>query len=330
MIERENCCEDVPSIIGSISVFLKRNTVLVSLLTLVLIIGFILGLSMANSETKTQFPLKELCDQMAEHRPLWTEPQRSKLINAVQSAFEGKAVDNMETRVQTLIRFFPSYLLELPGQIVDDELEFLCRRTQWHIERFLSNPLPRSEDVSNLRSQVKSLILIIQDQEGDRTVAIPPTLKEKATRIVLATVTKVAQNPLLPALKRPLTVSELATVKTDILKGLRETQVSTPITTDETDLLQWYLNRISVVIQVVDAITRTDAPQSLVEMEREYLRTVRTRKRLEEQFEAGRRTFLSMLSPSVETIEFMEFFFRESLALYRATFSTQFQFLIGY
>jgi hypothetical protein len=330
MIERENCCEDVPSIIGSISVFLKRDTVLVGLLTLALIIGFAPCFDVANSETKSRFPLKELRSQMAEHRPFWTEPQRSKLINAVQSAFEGKAVDNMETRVQTLAHFFPSYLLELPGQIVDDELEFLCRRTQWHIERFLSNPLPRPKDVSNLRSQVKSLILIIQDQEGDTTLVIPPALKEKATRILLETVTKVAQNPLLPALKRPLTISELATAKADILKWLRETKGLTHITADEDELLQWHLNRIAVVIQIVDAITRADAPQSLVEMEQKYLRSVRTRKRLEERFEAGHRTFLSMLSPSVETIAFMEFFFRESFALYRATFSTQFQFLIGY
>ena len=330
MIERENCCENVPSIIGSISVFLKRDTVLVGLLTLVLIIGFVPCFDVANSETKSQLPLKELRAQMAEHRPRWTEPQRPKLINAVQSAFEGRVIDNMETRVQTLIRFFPNYLLELPGQIVDDDLEFLCRRTQWHIERFLSNPLPSPEDVSNLHSQVKSLIALIQDEQVNKTVAISSALKEKATRILLETVTKVAQNPLLPALKRPLTISELATAKADILKWLSETKGSTLITTDADELLQWHLNRIAVVIQVVNAMTRADAPQSLVEMEREYLRSVRTRKRLQERFEAGHRTFLSTLSPLVEMIEFMESFFRESLALYQATFSTQFQFLIGY
>ena len=288
------------------------------------IIGAVPNFSIAELDTDLQFPLNVLHAQVAEHRPFWTEQQRSTLIDTIRLAFEEGTPDNMEARVQMLTRFFPSYLTGLPWQITDDESEFLCQRTKWHIERFLSNPLLDSEDLSNLRSQIESLISAIQDE--DMTVVVPQELKGKAKHIILETVTKVAQNPLVPILKRSLTVQELATAKATILERLHDAKTPTITSLTEDELLQWYLSKISVVIQVVSTITMPASSQSLVEKEQEYLRSVRVR----EQFETGHGYFLSMLASPVESIGFMEFFFRESLALHRTLFSTQLQFLIGY
>ena len=298
------------------------NMILISIFTV--IIGAVPNFSIAELDAKFQLPLTVLRSRMAEHRPFWTEQQRTTLINTVRSALEEGTPDNVEAKVQLLTRFFPSYLMELPGQMTDDEFEFLCQRTRWHIERFLSNPLPDSEDLSNLRSQVESLISAIQDE--DMTVVVPQELKGKAKHILLETVARVAQNPLVPILKRSLTVQELAAAKAAILEQLHGEKAPTITSLTEEELLQWYLSRIAVVIQVVSTITMPASPQSLVEKEQEYLRSVRVR----EQFEIGRGYFLSMLAFPVESIGFMEFFFRESFALHRTLFSTQLQFLIGY
>ena len=288
------------------------------------IVGAVPNFSIAEIDTDLQSPLNVLRSQVAEHRPFWTEQQRTTLIDTVRSALEEGTPDNMDAKVQMLTRFFPSYLMELPGQITDDEFEFLCQRTKWRLERFLSNPLPDSEDLSNLRSQVESLISAVQDE--DMTVVVPEELRGKAKHILLETVAGVSQNPLVPILKRSLTAQELATAKEAILEQLHGGKAPTITSLTEQELLQWYLSRISVVIQVVSTITMPASPQSLVEKEQEYLRSVRVR----EQFETGHGYFLSMLASPVESIGFMEFFFRESLALHRTLFSTQLQFLIGY
>ena len=292
-----------------------------------LIVGLVPFRSTAESENNTEFPLKVLRLQATEHRPLWTRQQRLALIETVRLAFEETTPSDMLARVQALIRFFPSYLMELPGQIITEgELDFLCNRTKWHIERFLSTPLPTPEGLSELRSQVESILSIIQDEDLDSTIVIRQVLKEKARHILLETVTKVAQNPLVPVLKRSLTVQELTTAKADILKWFNATKTSPPATLNEDELSQWYLNRISVVIQVIDAKTKPDAPQALIEMEQEYLRLAGVR----EQFKEGHGYFQSILAPSMEHIEFMEILLREWFGLHTAVFATEFQSLIGY
>lgn len=296
------------------------------LLVFVLIIGFVLFRSTAESENNTEFPLKVLRSQMAEHRPLWTAQQRLTLIETVRLAFEENAQIDMAVRVRALTRFFPSYLVEFPEQIADAELNFLCHRTKWHIERFLSTPLPTPEGLSELRSQVESVLLIIRDEDLDTTIVIRQELKEKAAHILLETVAKVAQNPLVPALKRSLTVQEFAAAKADVLKGFSGSKTSPPATLNEDELLQWYLNKISVVIEVFDAITKPDAPQALLEMEQEYLRLAGVR----EQLKQGQGYFQSILAPSMEHIEFMEILLREWFGLQTAVFATEFQSLIGY
>ena len=282
------------------------------------------GDNSADTGSKNLFPLKTIRSQVAEYCPLWSRQERLILINVVKLSLEQTEYDDKASKMDVFLRFFPAYLAQLPRQITTDELEFICHRTEWFMKRFLSNPLPDSERLSKLRSQVESLVSTIRDEDLDITVVIPQKLRKRATDILLETALKVARNPLLPALKRPLTTREMSVARLEIRKRLNQTETSID-TTSEEELLQWYLGRISVVIEVVDGMTKPKAPDSLIKMEQKYLQSANVSNQLRD----GHAYFRDLLSPPIEHIKLTEILFRELLALHIVIFSAQPQLFIG-
>ena len=295
----------------------------VCLLTPIVIIGLLVGenLGLAETEDRSQFLLKPVRAQIIKRCPLWSRQQQMGLLDVVSLVFERTKFDNRDDRIKAFVGSLPMYLIELPKQMTDDEFRFISYRTEWLIEHFLSTPLPVPEKLEVLRSQVESLIVVLSDEALGSTVTISKNIREEARRILLENFMRVARNPIFPSLKRPLTEVELSIAKAEIHKRLTQTK-PTVRTINKENLLQWHLGRISIVVQVVDEITKAKPPESLLRMERDYLQLTGVRNRLKE----GRAYFRDVLSTPIENIQLSEILLEEICLLHMMFFSNQLQF----
>jgi len=254
--------------------------------------------------------------EIAIHCENWGQEDKDAYLDSIRLAFTSTTPENITQRkIKRFIQSFPDYIVNHPKKIDNrEQVRYLCKRTKWHIELFLSNPLMQPEECQVLQTQVEMLAQAMQQEIFKSRGNLPREGKKKAIDMFSKAVMQVARNVLLPSFKRVLTKEEFDLVRKQALQGIKKdfAQIDLPALLDEQQLLELQMSAFSRIAFHINLTTKPEAPSNLLQAEKQYMAAME----LEQNLQAGQKNIEDIFEPSLECMEYMEFVAKEFLFIY--------------